>query len=190
MTRELLSLALMFVLLLVATFASGARPLPLAEVGRPGRVLMLRHALAPGVGDPANFQLDDCTTQRNLDATGREQARTLGAKLAQAGIKEARVFSSQWCRCLETARLLQLGEVETLVALNSFYQRPDERIAQIEALRSFLERQPVDGPPIVLVTHQVTIAAFTRGATPSLGGSLFQLDGTASPQWLGTIESP
>jgi hypothetical protein len=86
--------------------------------------------------------------------------------------------------------LLQLGEVEALAALNSFYQRPDERDAQLATLRSFLERQPTDGPPIVLVTHQVTIAAFTRGATPSLGGSLFQLDGTTTPQWLGTIESP
>ena len=81
----------------------------------------MRHATAPGTGDPAEFQLDDCATQRNLSAVGREQARATGARLRAAGITSAEVYSSQWCRCLETARLLGLGEVLELPALNSFF---------------------------------------------------------------------
>src|SRR5512145_2006256 len=91
--------------------ALAANPIALSELAKPGRVLMLRHATAPGTGDPPNFRLDDCATQRNLDAAGRAQAALLGRRLAQAGIERAKIYSSQWCRCLETARLLELGPV-------------------------------------------------------------------------------
>lgn len=164
-----------------------AQTVALAELAKPGRVLMLRHANAPGTGDPPQFRLDDCATQRNLDAAGRAQARRLGEQLARAGIARARVFSSQWCRCLETARLLGLGSVEPLPALNSFYPKPGEREARMAALRAFLASLPADGPPVVLVTHQFTISEFTGGGVPSGGGSLFRLDGTGQPRWLGAI---
>ncbi|MBE0620077.1 MAG: histidine phosphatase family protein [Burkholderiales bacterium] len=166
-----------------------ADALPLAELAKPGRVLMLRHAYAPGTGDPPNFRLDDCTTQRNLDARGRAQAAALGERLAQAGIPRAKVYSSQWCRCVETARLLKLGAVEVLPALNSFYQREEERDAKVAALRSFLATLPADGPPVILVTHQFTINAFTDSGTPSGGGSVFQLNGSGTPLRLGAIEA-
>ena len=174
---------------LLASIARGtiAEPLPLTELAKPGRILMLRHAQAPGVGDPPGFRLDDCATQRNLDDSGRRQARALGIRLATAGVAAARVYSSQWCRCLETARLLQLGPVSELPALNSFFERSQGRDATIAALRAFLGSLPADGPPVVLVTHQVTINAFTSAGTPSGGGSIFQLDGTGNPRWLGTL---
>ena len=78
-----------------------------------GHVLMIRHALAPGTGDPTNFRIGDCSTQRNLDDRGREQARTIGNWLRSKGLTSARVYSSQWCRCLETAQLncLRLGRL-------------------------------------------------------------------------------
>lgn len=91
---------------------------PLAEVTKLGRMLLLRHAHAPGFGDPTQFALGDCATQRNLDAAGRDQARHLGQSLRAAGVTGARTYSSQWCRALETARLLDLGPVEPLPALN------------------------------------------------------------------------
>jgi len=179
--------------LVIATLVAGGAwatdSVPLAELGKPGRVLMLRHANAPGTGDPPEFGLDDCATQRNLDAAGRAQAAALGAGLAQAGIARAQVYSSQWCRCLETARLLGLGAVEALPALNSFYERPQEREAGVAALRGFLAGLPADGPPVVLVTHQFTITALTGEGTPSGGGSLFQLNGTGTPRWIGTIQA-
>lgn len=167
--------------------ATAADALPLAELAKPGRVLMLRHANAPGTGDPEHFRLDDCATQRNLDAAGRAQARRLGERLRQSGIAGARVHSSQWCRCLETARLLGLGAVAPLPALNSFYPRPNERETRIAALRAFLAGLPANGPPVVLVTHQMTIAEFTGAGVPSGGGSVFALDGSGSPRLLGAI---
>jgi phosphohistidine phosphatase SixA len=186
-TFRLLVLLPLFVLLAFLSRGTVAEPLHLTELAKPGRVLMLRHAEAPGVGDPPGFRLDDCATQRNLDDSGRRQARALGIRLANAGVTAARLYSSQWCRCLETARLLQLGTVTPLPALNSFFERPQERDATVAALRSFLASLPADGPPGVLVTHQFTINAFTSAGTPTGGGSIFQLDGTGKPRWLGTI---
>jgi hypothetical protein len=94
----------------------------LARLSEPGTVLLLRHVLAPGTGDPPGFVLGDCSTQRNLSDVGREQGRALGERLRQAGIVQARIYSSRWCRCLETAELLDLGPVQPLPALDSFFQ--------------------------------------------------------------------
>lgn len=162
-------------------------PLPLRELAKPGRLLMLRHAHAPGFGDPPSFVIGDCSSQRNLDASGRAQARELGVRLRAVGLTSARVFSSQWCRALETARLLDLGPVEPLPALNSFFERPGERQRILDALRAFLARLPVDGQPVILVTHQVVVNAFTEATPPAGGGSTFQVNGTGAPKWLGTI---
>ena len=132
-----------------------------------GHVAVMRHALAPGTGDPANFRVDDCATQRNLSEVGRRQAEAIGARFRAAGIASARVFSSQWCRCLETARLLGLGPVTELPPLNSFfrdYQRRDEAVRGISA---FLAGESFDRP-MVLVTHQVNITALT-GVYPTSG---------------------
>jgi broad specificity phosphatase PhoE len=184
---RLLFLLPLFILLASLARGTVAEPLPLAELAKPGRVLLLRHAQAPGVGDPPGFRLEDCATQRNLDEGGRRQAQALGVRLVDAGVVAARVYSSQWCRCLETARLLQLGPVTGLPALNSFFERPQERDATIAALRSFLAGLPPDGPPVVLVTHQFTINALTGAGTPAGSGSIFRLDGTGHPRWLGTL---
>ena len=128
---------------------------------------MVRHALAPGTGDPPNFKITDCTTQRNLDETGRAQARDIGDWLRSNGVSAARVYSSQWCRCLETAERLELGAVKELPALNSFFQRAERRDQQTEALREWLTGQEFDAP-LVLVTHQVNTSALT-GIYPASG---------------------
>lgn len=183
----------LFAMALVATLAASAgiglaaEAMALAELAKPGRVLMLRHASAPGTGDPPNLKLGDCSTQRNLDAAGRAQATQLGARLARAGITRATVYSSQWCRCLETARLLGLGPVQELPALNSTFGRAHERDARVSELRRFLATLPVDGAPVILVTHQVTISAFTGQGTVSGGGTVFALDGSGAPRALGEI---
>ena len=187
MRYVLLILAGFFCLLSAVVKAGEA--IALAELAKPGRVLMLRHANAPGTGDPTNFSLDDCTTQRNLDQAGRAQARALGERLAQAGLRQAKVYSSQWCRCLETARLLNLGPVEPLSALNSFYERSHVRETTLAALRAFLASLPTTSGPVVLVTHQVTITAFTGDGVASGGGSLFELNGSGAPRLLGSIRS-
>lgn len=125
-----------------------------------GHVALLRHAIAPGAGDPPQFALRDCGTQRNLSDEGREQAVRIGARFAENGIPAARVFSSQWCRCLETARLLGLGPIQELPVLNSFFRRYERRDTQTKELREWLAAQDFDAP-MVLVTHQVNISALT-----------------------------
>jgi len=103
-----------------------------ADDGRfDGTVIFLRHALAPGNGDPANFNLKDCQTQRNLDETGRKQARGIGKRIAAANLNLAGIYSSEWCRCLETALLLNLGAVTPFSGLNSFYENHAPREATL-----------------------------------------------------------
>lgn len=130
-------------------------------------VVLIRHALAPGVGDPSGFRLEDCATQRNLSEQGRRQARAIGATFRRNGVTAARVLSSRWCRCLETARLLDLGAVEPFPLLDSFFEDPGRADAQTAALRTFLD-SPHAGPLRVLVTHQVNITALT-GVMPHSG---------------------
>ena len=187
---RVLSLALLLFPHCLAGAADVAERASVAEFARPGRVLMLRHAYAPGIGDPANFALGDCSTQRNLDAAGRAQARALGERLKRAlgGVK-AKVYSSQWCRCLETAKLLGLGPVEELPALNSFFDRHADREPRLAALRKFFAALPTQGPPVVLVTHQVTITAITGTGVASGGGALFEANASGAPGPLGAFES-
>ena len=132
-----------------------------------GHVALIRHALAPGFGDPATFRIDDCATQRNLSDEGRAQAARIGMKLRQAGIAEADVYTSQWCRCRETAALLSFGPPADLPPLNSFFRDFGRREQQTEALRAWLKTQPLE-KPLILVTHQVNITAFS-GVSPGSG---------------------
>jgi broad specificity phosphatase PhoE len=175
--------------LLGVALAAAAEEVADPPLDRPGLVLMLRHAQAPGTGDPPGFRIGDCTTQRNLDEAGRQQARAIGDWLRSEGVSgaESRVYSSQWCRCLETAALLGLGEVTELPALNSFYERPQDRAPNLRQLQAFLRAQRADGPLIVLVTHQVTVTALT-GVYPASGqGVLLALEPGAEPRVLGPI---
>ncbi len=159
-----------FILLLAAATANAAAAADENALWRAvksgGHVVLVRHASAPGTGDPANFRLGDCATQRNLDPAGRDQAQRIGARFRENGIAAAQVFASQWCRTTETAKLLDLGGIEPLPALNSFFQQGDEA-AQNRALRLWLAKRDLS-QPTVLVTHQVNITALT-GAQPDSG---------------------
>ena len=130
-------------------------------------VVLMRHARAPGTGDPDHFALGDCSTQRNLSATGRQQATRIGDRFRANGITQARVYSSQWCRCRDTAEALALGPVVELPVLNSFFRDFSREATQTQALRHWLAEQSRD-MPLVLVTHQVNITALT-GVVPSSG---------------------
>jgi len=153
---------------------------------RPGAIAMMRHALAPGGGDPARFDIEDCATQRNLDDRGRAQARRIGDALRDAGIAFDAVLSSAWCRCRDTAQEMALGNAETFSPLNSFFGNRRDGPAQTAALRDYLAAQP-DDRRLMLVTHQVNITALTD-VYPS-SGEVVVID--VSPQGdvevLGTI---
>jgi phosphohistidine phosphatase SixA len=152
-----------------------------------GHILMIRHALAPGTGDPANFRIGDCSTQRNLDDRGREQARAIGNWLRSKGLTSARVYSSQWCRCLETAQLLGIGPVAELPALNSFYELTQDREPNLKTLRKFIAQQPDDGVLIILVTHLVTISAIANESVSSGEGVLLKLHKDAPDEVVGRL---
>ena len=123
-----------------------------------GHFALIRHASAPGTLDPPGFSLDDCTTQRNLSAGGRTQAVRMGDLLRTNGITAARLYSSQWCRCLDTATLMKLGDVTRQPLLNYFGQDQARRASQLEALRAWIARLEL-AQPTLLVTHQVVITA-------------------------------
>lgn len=125
-----------------------------------GHVALVRHASAPGTGDPPGFRLDDCATQRNLSAAGRDEARRLGDRLRGEGVRVDAVYSSEWCRCLETARLLELAPAVPMPALNSFFARPAAAGDQTAALRAWIGANIPVGT-VVMVTHQVVMTALT-----------------------------
>jgi broad specificity phosphatase PhoE len=145
-------------------------------LAQPGHILLLRHANAPGTGDPPRMQLSDCSTQRNLDEVGRNQARALGQRLRAAGVSNARVYTSELCRCRETAQLLNIGTVQALPALNSTVRLTEpERVSQMKALREFMQKLPRDGGPAVFVTHQVIVTGLTSNFPDSGGGVILRL---------------
>jgi phosphohistidine phosphatase SixA len=149
-------------------------------------ILMMRHALAPGMGDPARFELGDCSTQRNLNDEGRAQARSWKPFLAEHGIDEARVYSSQWCRCMDTATEMNVGDVTGWPPLNSFFQNRSEGPRQtrdtIEGVNDMGE-----GAPIILVSHQVNITALTGVYPASNEGVIIALPLSESPEILARV---
>ena len=136
-----------------------------------GNVLLIRHALAPGFGDPQNFDLNNCSTQRNLDGEGREQAFRIGEKIKAARIKFSKIYSSQWCRCLETAEYMNLGEITVEPGLNSFFQGIVPKDKTLHRLRKRLESVEAKQKLVLMITHQVTITAVT-GITVLSGGAV------------------
>lgn len=155
----------LFCLLANVSVANTAHPLISAMQEIDANVVFMRHALAPGVGDPANFQIGNCSTQRNLDGAGRAQAVAIGHQMREAGIAFSRILSSKWCRCLETAQLLDMGLVTPFDGLNSFFQGHADRQSTLNMLRDEISR--ISTAPVLLVTHQVVITAITQQSARS-----------------------
>jgi phosphohistidine phosphatase SixA len=129
--------------------------------------VMVRHAQTePGVGDPANFRLGTCETQRNLSEQGRAQAIRLGQWFSANQLRPSRVRSSQWCRCRDTAQLA-FGQQTELEALNSSFDHPGQQGPRTAALQALLQAIPA-GQFEVWVTHQVNMTAMT-GEWPATG---------------------
>ena len=134
-------------------------------------LVLMRHALAPGYGDPANFDVKECRTQRNLNEVGRQQSIDIGDLFRSNGIDKAIVLSSQWCRCLATANLLNLGNVSELPFLNSFFENFYREQFQTDETIQWIRNAPLKIPTI-LVSHQVNIAALT-GYSAASGEMVF-----------------
>jgi phosphohistidine phosphatase SixA len=126
-------------------------------------ILLMRHADAPGFSDPAGHRLDQCSTQRNLGEFGKKQAERTGQWLSQQGIESAKVFSSPWCRCVDTATLLKKGPVIVDPSLGSFFENMSLANQKTESLRQLVQKSLKQFPktPIIMVSHHVNIEAFT-----------------------------
>lgn len=129
----------------------------------PQFILMMRHADAPGYSDPAGFNLNDCSSQRNLGAIGKKQAQDIGIWLKGQGMTTSHIFSSPWCRCKETAALLNLGPVVVKESLGSFFENRSQQPAQTKQLEKTIreELSKKTSQALIFVTHQVNIQAFT-----------------------------
>jgi phosphohistidine phosphatase SixA len=156
-----------------------------------GYVLLMRHALAPGVGDPANFKLGDCSTQRNLSAEGREDAREIGEWLKRRDIPILRVESSRWCRARETAELLGVGAVKANRNLDSLFQEVDPigdpRTAKIR--KRIVDHRQTRGL-LIMVGHFVNISALTGVGVESGEGVLVRANAKGELKVMGFSPAP
>ena len=132
-----------------------------------GKLIFIRHAYAPGSGDPNNFNLDDCSTQRNLSKEGRKQAEYIGEFFRNNKIKIEKVLSSEWCRCKETAQIA-FKNFSSNSFLNSFYSSKfaKNKNMQIEALIEYIKKFESD-KNLILVTHYVLISEVLNYGTSS-----------------------
>ena len=137
------------------------------ELKKGGKLIFIRHAYAPGGGDPDNFEINDCNTQRNLSNLGRIQAKKIGSFFKNNNISIDKVYSSQWCRCQETA-LIAFNEFETKNFLNSFFSLKfiENKDSQMKKLKKFINHW--DGKKnLVFVTHYVVISEILNYASSS-----------------------
>ena len=131
------------------------------------KLIFIRHAIAPGNGDPNNFNIKDCSTQRNLNKNGIKQSKKIGLFFKKNKIKIDKILSSEWCRCIDTAKYA-FENFETFDALNSFY---DEKFAanetrQINDLKKYIKNWDRD-KNLVFVTHYVVISSILNTGSSS-----------------------
>ena len=140
----------------------------LASLKEGNKLIFIRHAYAPGGGDPYNFDINDCNTQRNLSESGRQQAKNISNFFIENQINFKKVYSSEWCRCKETAKIA-FGDFETKNFLNSFFSQKfaKNRKKQMNDLNNFVDNYKDDGN-LVFVTHYVVISEALNYA-PSSG---------------------
>lgn len=156
-----------------------------------GYVLLMRHTLAPGIGDPDNFQVNDCSTQRNLNEEGRQDAREIGRWLVRREVKILGVESSRWCRAKETAQLLNIGKVRLNKNLDSLFRvsdpLKDPQTANIK--KRILDHRKVKGL-LVMVGHSVNFQALTNISLESGEGVLIRATAQGKLEVMGYSPAP
>jgi len=157
----------------------------------PGLVVLMRHAIAPGGGDPPGFTLGKCSSQRNLSAEGRSQARSIGREFREQRVPIDAVLSSRWCRAVDTAKLLGLGTARPKSSLDSVFtasqQVSDRKKRQTEQI---IRNHRGNSGVLVLVGHQANIIDLT-GVAPNSGGAVIvRADKNGNIKVLGQISPP
>ncbi len=169
MKKQIISLSLKVFLFLIISFHLNAsdQTWDLAQEG--DKVILIRHSLAPGGGDPMGFKIDDCKTQRNLSKKGINQSKKIGKLFKKNKIPVDQVLSSQWCRCKDTAKYA-FGDYKEFTPLNSTFQSPYNKNEgkQLKELYNYVKKWNGKGKNLVLITHYSIITAVTN-AVPSSG---------------------
>ncbi|WGI25410.1 histidine phosphatase family protein [Halomonas alkaliantarctica] len=165
-TLRYLTLALLFSVLGALPLSAQANDATWQALQEGGLVILMRHSIAPGIGDPPGFERGRCETQRNLSAAGRAQAEATGRAFRARDIPITAVYSSSWCRALDTAELMAVGSVEPTPWLDSFFRgRGDKASITQDAQEQIAAWQ---GPGnLLLVTHQVNITALVGSGVDS-----------------------
>ena len=169
MKNKIISLLLKVLIFSLFSFHSHSSEQNWNPAQKGNKIILIRHSLAPGGGDPAGFKIGDCKTQRNLNQIGINQSKKIGKLFKKKKIPIDVVLSSQWCRCKDTAKYA-FGEYKEFTALNSTFQTPYNRneTKQLKELYSFVKNWDGKGKNLVLVTHYSIITAVTN-AVPSSG---------------------
>ena len=169
MKNKIISLSLKLFLIFIISFELNAseQAWKLAKEG--DKIILIRHSLAPGGGDPPGFKIDDCKTQRNLSRAGINQSKKIGKLFKQNKVLIDQILSSQWCRCKDTAKYA-FGNFKEFRALNSTFQSPFDKneAKQLKKLYSFTKDWKGNGKNLVLITHYSIITAVTN-AVPNSG---------------------
>ena len=169
MKSKIISLLLNLLIFSIFSFHSHSSEQNWKPAQEGNKVILIRHSLAPGGGDPSGFKIDDCKTQRNLNRTGINQSKKIGKLFKKNKVPIDQVLSSQWCRCKDTAKYA-FGNFKEFTALNSTFQSPYNKNEpkQLKKLYNFVKKWDGKGKNLVLVTHYSIITAVTN-AVPSSG---------------------
>lgn len=173
-------------LLVAACCAARAAPADAWSTLESGDIVLMRHAEAPGIGDPPAFTLGQCSTQRNLNDAGRARARRIGEAFRSHSIDVSAVVASQWCRTHDTAELAFPGQVRDDARFNSFFDGASDETAQTRRAKAWLSEW--HGPGVlVVVTHQVNITALT-GVVPAAGEGVVVRPSAGRLQVIGRLQ--
>ena len=155
---KFLKLYLIIIISLTSSVKADSNKKLFNQLEEGGKLIFIRHAYAPGNGDPSNFNLNDCSTQRNLNKDGKKQAKKIGEFFKENRIEIYKVFSSEWCRCKETAEIA-FKDFSTISFLNSFYSTKyaKNKDKQVEALNNYIKKFK-SNKNLVFVTHYVLIS--------------------------------
>ena len=169
MINKIISLLLKILIFSLFSFYAQSSEQTWKPAQEGNKIILIRHSLAPGGGDPVGFKVDDCKTQRNLNQTGINQSKKIGKLFKKNKVPIDQVLSSQWCRCKDTARYA-FGDFKEFTALNSTFQSPYNKneSKQLKELYEFINQWEGDGKNLVLVTHYSIITAVTN-AVPNSG---------------------
>jgi len=167
--NKIISLLLKVLILSLFSIHSHSSEQNWKSIQEGNKIILIRHSLAPGGGDPVGFKINDCKTQRNLNRAGISQSKKIGKLFKKNKVPIDQILSSQWCRCKDTAKYA-FGDYKEFTALNSTFQSPYDKneTKQLKQLYSFVKKWNGKGKNLVLVTHYSIITAVTN-AVPSSG---------------------